>query len=109
LSPSLLPALPSPNGRLEIAVREAQNTAFAIAAVEENGSCNGNASAATDPLSGPVPRKATPFTFPSPSSSFRYHCLRSLESDREAEIRVVGEIGIQGDFHAYGVAFVHAR
>jgi hypothetical protein len=33
--------------------------------------------------------------------------LRSLESDREAEIRVVGEIGTQGDFHAYGVALVH--
>jgi hypothetical protein len=30
-----------------------------------------------------------------------------LECDREAEIRVVGEIGIQGDSHAYGVAFVH--
>ena len=59
----------------------------------------------------PIPFRAKqlPFTFPSPSSSFRYHCLRSLESDREAEIRVVGEIGIQGDFHAYGVAFVHAR
>ena len=57
----------------------------------------------------PTPSRAKqlPFTFPSPSSSFRYHCLRSLESDREAEIRVVGEIGIQG--HAYGVAFVHAR
>ncbi|HEY1471231.1 MAG TPA: PilZ domain-containing protein [Candidatus Acidoferrum sp.] len=33
--------------------------------------------------------------------------LRSLESNREADIRVVGEIGSQGDFHAYGVAFVH--
>jgi len=33
--------------------------------------------------------------------------LRSLESDREAEIRVVSEIGSQGDFHAYGVACVH--
>ncbi len=32
--------------------------------------------------------------------------LRSLESDRETDIRVVGEIGSQGDFHAYGVAFV---
>jgi hypothetical protein len=33
--------------------------------------------------------------------------LRSLESDREVEIRVVGQIGTQADFHAYGVAFVH--
>ena len=33
--------------------------------------------------------------------------LRSLESNREADIRVVGEIGAQGDVHAYGVAFVH--
>jgi hypothetical protein len=33
--------------------------------------------------------------------------LRSLESNREADIRVVGEIGSQGDVHAYGVAFVH--
>jgi hypothetical protein len=33
--------------------------------------------------------------------------LRSLESNREVEIRVVGEIGTQGDVHAYGVAFVH--
>jgi PilZ domain len=33
--------------------------------------------------------------------------LRSLESNREADIRVVGEIGAQGDVHAYSVAFVH--
>ena len=32
--------------------------------------------------------------------------LRSLESNREVDIRVIGEIGAQGDFHAYGVAFV---
>ena len=32
--------------------------------------------------------------------------LRSLETNREAEIRVVGEIGMQGDKHTYGVAFV---
>lgn len=31
--------------------------------------------------------------------------LRSLESNREAEIRVVGEIGSQDDLHTYGVAF----
>jgi hypothetical protein len=33
--------------------------------------------------------------------------LRSLESNREVDIRVVGEIGAQGNAHAYGVAFVH--
>jgi len=33
--------------------------------------------------------------------------LRSLESNREVDIRVVGEIGAQGDTYAYGVAFVH--
>lgn len=32
--------------------------------------------------------------------------LRSLETNREAEIRVVGEIGMQGDKHTYGVAFL---
>jgi len=32
--------------------------------------------------------------------------LRSPESNREADIRVVGEIGTQGDFYACGVAFV---
>jgi hypothetical protein len=32
--------------------------------------------------------------------------LRSLESNCEAEIRVVGEIGSQGKIQAYGVAFL---
>ena len=32
--------------------------------------------------------------------------LRSLESNRETDIRVVGEIGSQGAMHTYGVAFV---
>lgn len=33
--------------------------------------------------------------------------LRSLESQRETEIRVVGEIGSQGNLHTYGVAFLN--
>jgi hypothetical protein len=33
--------------------------------------------------------------------------LRVLKSGREAEIRVVGEIGSQDELHTYGVAFVH--
>lgn len=32
--------------------------------------------------------------------------LRSLETNREAEIRVVGEIGAEEDKHTYGVAFL---
>ena len=32
--------------------------------------------------------------------------LRSLETNREVEVRVVGEIGEQGDHHMYGVAFL---
>ncbi len=32
--------------------------------------------------------------------------LRMSESQREAEIRVVGEIGLQGNLHSYGVAFL---
>ena len=32
--------------------------------------------------------------------------LRSIESQRETEIRVVGEIGSQGNLHTYGVAFL---
>jgi PilZ domain len=32
--------------------------------------------------------------------------MRWLENDREADIRVVGEIGSQGAMHTYGVAFV---
>ena len=32
--------------------------------------------------------------------------LRSLETNREAEVRVVGEIAVQGDQHTYGVAFL---
>src|SRR5208283_3322316 len=32
--------------------------------------------------------------------------LRSTESQRETEIRVVGEIGSQGNLHTYGVAFL---
>src|ERR1700761_8239979 len=32
--------------------------------------------------------------------------LRSLESNREAEVRVVGEIGTEGNAHTYGVAFI---
>ncbi len=32
--------------------------------------------------------------------------LRWLETNREAEVRVVGEIGSQGEQHTYGVAFV---
>jgi len=33
--------------------------------------------------------------------------LRALESHREAEVRVVGEIGSQAEWHTYGVAFVN--
>ena len=33
--------------------------------------------------------------------------LRALESGREAEVRVVGEIGNQGDLYTYGVTFVN--
>jgi hypothetical protein len=32
--------------------------------------------------------------------------LRSTENNREAEIRIVGQLGSQGDLHTYGVAFV---
>jgi hypothetical protein len=35
--------------------------------------------------------------------------LLSLDSNREADIRVVGEIGEQGSLHAYGVAFLQER
>jgi hypothetical protein len=35
--------------------------------------------------------------------------LRSLVNNREAEVRVAGEIAEQGDKHTYGVAFATAR
>jgi hypothetical protein len=35
--------------------------------------------------------------------------VRAIDSDREAEVRVVGEIGQQGKMHTYGVRFVDQR
>ncbi len=35
--------------------------------------------------------------------------LRSVDSNREADIRVVGEIGVQGKLYAYGVAFLEEQ
>ncbi len=35
--------------------------------------------------------------------------LRSVETSREAEVRVVGEIAQQGEIHTYGVAFLDER
>ncbi len=35
--------------------------------------------------------------------------LRAVAANREVEVRVVGEIGRQGELHTYGVAFVNGR
>ena len=35
--------------------------------------------------------------------------LRSVDSNRDADIRVVGEIGVQGKLYAYGVAFLEEQ
>src|SRR5260370_29398009 len=32
--------------------------------------------------------------------------LRRLDTDKEAEVRVVGQLGAHGDSHTYGVAFL---
>src|SRR5437016_585415 len=35
--------------------------------------------------------------------------LRRLDTDKEVEVRVVGQLGHHGESHTYGVAFLHAE